>query len=313
MGTKRNYSELLREQYWKRISRPLRPSELSWKLEPTQLKEAWIVWPSEYTWKPAGKWYEQIRQSLGRFIKIVRRDIPQPAGAILALEVSNGRRTVPVLIDIRDTPLIDKVDPGTAELYFKLQHDEAGYDFDNVVPGGYVPNSSEIYHYLSHLRKQKDRRPPRFDVYGRFGTAFATEVRARALTSLTEQRQFQFEGGPKRIRYSRYLEEVSRSSVVIDLPGNGPFCFRLVDYLALGSCVVAARHGTTLHVPLEDMTHLAYAKPDMSDLVSVCGELLEQPELRREMVESSREYFDRYLHTDQLAAYYLHLIMPALE
>jgi hypothetical protein len=77
--------------------------------------------------------------------------------------------------------------------------------------------------------------------------------------------------------------------------------------------VVAARHGTTLHVPLEDMTHLAYAKPDMSDLVSVCGELLEQPELRREMVESSREYFDRYLHTDQLAAYYLHLIMPALE
>jgi len=182
-----------------------------------------------------------------------------------------------------------------------------------VVPGGYVPNSSDIYYYLSQLRRQKDRQPPLFDVYGRFGTGFAEEVRARALRSLSEQRNFHFEGGLKRIRYSRYLSEVSRSSIVVDLPGKGPFCFRFVDYLALGSCVVAARHGTTLHVPLENMMHVAYVEPDVSDLVSVCDDLLANPGLQREMVVSSREYFDRYLHSDQLAAYYLHLIMAAFE
>jgi len=85
LGILGDYPDLIREQFWKRISRPLEAGELSWKLEPTQLRECRISWPTDYLWEPAGKWYEQIRRGLGRFIRIERRDIPQPAGAILVI------------------------------------------------------------------------------------------------------------------------------------------------------------------------------------------------------------------------------------
>jgi len=313
LGFLRQYPDLARELYWKRASQPIEAAELSWKLDASRLAECRIFWPTSYPWKPAAKWYEQIRQGLERFVRVDRRHIPQPSGAVLAIEVMDNGRTVPVLIDIADSPEIGQVDPSMAHLYFKLQHDEDGYDYENVIPGGYLPNSPDIHFYLPRLRTESDQRSALFDVYGRFGTGFASKVRTKALQSLSEQRQFHFEGGPKRIRYSRFLSEVSRSSVAIDLPGNGPFCFRLVDYLGVGSCVVARKHGTILHAPLENMVHLVYVEDDLSNLVSVCEDLLAEPALRRDLVSASRDFFDRFLHVDQLAAYYLNRILESLE
>jgi hypothetical protein len=39
--------------------------------------------------------------------------------------------------------------------------------------------------------------------------------------------------------YTQYLREIADSRVCIDLPGEGPFTYRLVEYLAIGSCIIA--------------------------------------------------------------------------
>lgn len=134
---------------------------------------------------------------------------------------------------------------------------------------------------------------------------FAREVREKAVRLLNDQREFAYQGGLRKVRYSQSLIEASRAKVCIDLPSNSDFCFRLIDYLSVGACIVGPRHGTMLPVPLEDGKHIAFTKPDLSDLVSLCRHYLEHPVEREAMRRNSREYFDSYLHREQLAAYYL--------
>ena len=76
--------------------------------------------------------------------------------------------------------------------------------------------------------------------------------------------------------------------------------------MAVGACVIAARHRTALHVPLVDGQHIVYVKDDLSDLVDLCRFYLENDDAREALCHNSRSYFDKYLHRDQLAAYYLH-------
>jgi spore maturation protein CgeB len=122
---------------------------------------------------------------------------------------------------------------------------------------------------------------------------------------LQNQRRFHYEGSLQIVRHSQSLHESAQAKVCIDLPGNGDFCFRLIDYLGIGACVVAAPHGTLLHVPLEEGKHIVYAKEDLSDLVELCQYYLEHEEQRSAIARASRDFFDRYLHRDQLAGYYL--------
>jgi Glycosyl transferases group 1 len=106
---------------------------------------------------------------------------------------------------------------------------------------------------------------------------------------------FGHEGGGKKVRFDESLREVARSKVCIDLPGNGPFCYRLIDYLAIGSCVVARRHETVLHVPLVDRRDIVYARPDLSDLAELCEYYVKHDAEREEIARNSRKFFDRYL------------------
>jgi hypothetical protein len=75
--------------------------------------------------------------------------------------------------------------------------------------------------------------------------------------------------------------------------------------LAVGACIIGPPHRTTMHVPLEDRRHLVYTKEDLSDLVDLCGYYLENRDERLALRAQSRLFFDRYLHREQLAAYYL--------
>src|SRR2546422_7800176 len=45
------------------------------------------------------------------------------------------------------------------------------------------------------------------------------------------------------------------------------FRSRLVEYLAVGSCVVAMPHGASLQTPLVDGVHLAYCQDGPPDLI----------------------------------------------
>jgi Glycosyl transferases group 1 len=103
--------------------------------------------------------------------------------------------------------------------------------------------------------------------------------------------------------YTQYLREIAGSRVCTDLPGEGPFTYRLVEYLAVGSCIVAYPHKARLHVPLRDREHIAYTKEDLSDLVELCDYFLRNPLERHRLAANAQSFFDRYLHRDQLAAY----------
>jgi len=305
-----NSIDTLNEHYQRTFNPALGVKKLSWKLDDSWLKESTLYWPRQVPWPPALKWYEQLKKGFISHIKIETKDIPQPSGATLLLELKNGETKTPFIIDIADSTEIKKVDTKTASLYFKMQYKNEGYSHSNVLAGGYLTGSSDVYHYLKNLRSVDQNS---FQVYGRFSLEFAKDTRKKALEMLSEQKSFSFEGSPKKIRYSRFLKETARSSLLIDLPGNGPLCFRLIDYLSVGGCVVAPKHEAKLHVPLEHMKNIIYVKPDLSDLISTCENLLKDEKLISEISKNSRDFFDQYLHIDQLTAYYLHHMMVHLS
>ena len=82
--------------------------------------------------------------------------------------------------------------------------------------------------------------------------------------------------------------------------------------MAVGTFIVAYPHGTDLQVPIEEGKHLVYCKPDYSDLVDICQYYLEHEEEREQIAKNSREFFDQYLHKDNLTRYYLRSMLDRL-
>jgi hypothetical protein len=193
-----------------------------------------------------------------------------------------------------------------------MQYNIDGYPFSNVIPGGFVSHD-EAYHYLPHIRKIRDKNDFLSDVYGRFGTEFAQDQRGKAVSLLSKQKDFRFDGGLNKVRYSRFLREVAGSKICIDIFGNGDFCFRLVDYLAVGTCVISIKHRTAFNAPLVDREHIVYMKDDLSDLISLCNFYLKNDEERERISRNSRGFFDKYLHREQLAAYYLYKFFEKIK
>src|SRR5262249_49308614 len=143
-----------------------------------------------------------------------------------------------------------------AVVYLKMQFRKGGYGDDRIVPGGYPNYSPAMYKYLWRLRARHDCAAQMHDVYGRFGLDFAAWSGLKAVQMLTQQTKFRYTGGAKTVRYGQSLREVARTKIAIDLPGNGDFTFRLIDYLSIGVCVIASPHRTELPIPLVDRTHI---------------------------------------------------------
>jgi hypothetical protein len=217
-----------------------------------------------------------------------------------------------VAIDYADSSDINETCKQQSDLYFKMQFRASGYDDESVVPGGFPPSGPELYAYLGRLRRIRARRRFTSDVYGRFSPDYASETRRRAIELLQAQDMFGYEGGFEVIRYSRYLTETARAKICIDLPGNGAFCFRLIDCLALGSCIIGPRPAARLHAPLIDGVNVVYCADDLSDLVSLCTRYLEDEEEREAVARAAQLHFDRYLEQTQWAAYYLHTAVRRL-
>jgi glycosyltransferase involved in cell wall biosynthesis len=191
------------------------------------------------------------------------------------------------------------------DLVFKMQYRVGGYGHGHVVPGGYVPGRPYLPRYLGGLRHLRDTGRARFDVYGRFGLSYAPEIRRRAVTLLSDQDRFGYEGSLTLQPYSAYLREAALSRVCIDLPGNGDMCHRLIDYLAVGCCIVRPAARTMLTEPLADGVHVRYVREDLSDLVDACEALVRDPGAAARMGAAARAYYDRHLRVDALAGYYL--------
>jgi hypothetical protein len=297
-------------------------ADLTWPLDRERLAGLRFRWPSEYHSRTSGlqparrsplaQKTASVRQAMVTMARTETAEIPQPYGGIVLIEVvSDGTRArYEVAIDQRDEIDIDEECAGRCLVYFKRQHARDGYSRANVLPGGYIPLKQDALHRNLDRLRSADRRSR--EVYGRFSSHFAPGIRGRVLQLLTEQNRFDFTGGPALTMYTQYLREVAGSHVCVDVPGQGPLSYRLVEYLALGSCIVAFPHEARLHVPLVDREHIAYAKEDLSDLVDLCDFYLSNPHERQRLEANARDYFDRYLHRDQLAAYHLHSILERL-
>ncbi len=97
------------------------------------------------------------------------------------------------------------------------------------------------------------------------------------------------------------------------MPGAGELTNRLVDYLAVGACVVRPEPTVRLPINLVDGEHVVYCARDLSDLGDVCAQLVRDDEQRERIARNARDYFDRYLHRDRLGAYYVREITAAAE
>jgi hypothetical protein len=303
-GVMQDLSDRLTETFWKAMARreERRPRNAG---DVTPISDFGILWPTEYEWAPAHQWVDGLLHEFHRSAVVERVPIPQPYPGIVVFHVRRERFDHAIAIDYSDYSILNEECAAECVLYFKMQFDKDGYGRDHVVPGGFVPRSADIYSYLSRLRAARDEQSFRYDVYGRFGRDFATEIRAKAAEILQNQNRFQYEGGLSKVRYSRSLREITRARLCIDLPGNGAFCFRLVDYLAVGACVISYPHRNRLPLPLVDRKHIVYCRADLSDLSDLCEQYLQDEAERERICRASREYFDAHLHRRCLARYYL--------
>lgn len=292
------------------------PEPISFSLPTEKLRHVSIRWPARSPWPGTFPFGNDLRVGLTRFAPVHATEVPQPYPGVILFQVQIRDRTFDVSADFRDYPdVIQEEALQQSVVYFKMQFSREGYrvlgdDANKILPGGYVTSGSKAYSYMQSLRSRSNNSKD-FEVYGRFGLRYSRDLREKAIRALQTQTQFRYQGGARRVRYSRTLTEIKQSRVCIDLPGNGPFCTRLVDYFSVGACVVGPPHGTTFHIPLESGKHLAYCKQDMSDLVPICTYYLENKEARENLIRNSQLYFDRFLHRDQLAAYYLHEILKS--
>jgi Glycosyl transferases group 1 len=292
-------------------------ADAAWRVSADQLQGLEIHWPTTLEWAATWGWVEPLFRGFRMRTKVIRRDVPQRLAGTVVIEVWRGGRSYRVALNISDYP--ELVHYGTSQgvregvaLEFKMQYLKGGYGLPNVIPGGFVSASMLVDWLARGPRRTRDHRQFLCDVYGRFGLNFATETRTAAIRALSTQSRFKFFGGGNKVAYREFLHEVARARVCLDLPGNGPFCFRLVDYLAVGACIVSPPHAVEMPEPLVDRKHIVYTRPDMSDLVDLCERYVNDEPAREAIAQEARGYFRRHLYWRSLADYYLRMMLEKL-
>ncbi len=296
------------EARWRRKAWGPPPPESRWKLGPGVRESITIGWP--HLGAKPGVFTATLQQAFRQTFRVEEIDAPISDRAIARFEVRHSGGVIPVVLDFRDKDdLVEEHVPSSA-VYLKMQFRQEGYAERKVMPAGYVTGLDLVIPALGDLRARRDRASEKFDVYGRFGMHSAESIRRSAVQALSNQADFQYEGGVEIVRFGQYLLEMAESRICLDLPGQGVFCYRLVDYLSVGSCIVSVRHTNRMHVPFTDGHDIAYVDRDLSNLLEATRYYLARPDERRKLVRNSRDFFDKYLHPVQLVRYY---VKSALE
>ena len=113
--------------------------------------------------------------------------------------------------------------------------------------------------------------------------------------------------------WGEYMDEMCDARVCLDLPGRGETCFRLIEYLAVGACMIGPELETELPVPLETGVHLVRVPRNLDGLVHGCEQLLSDVSRREAIGRAAADYFDRYLALEQLGAYYVDTFWRTLQ
>ena len=264
-----------------------------------------IRWPERYARPNAPGWAEPIRRSIAAHIPLEITALEQPIGNVVRAEIHAGGRRLDVVFDYNDSLELNQ-SAHAADLYFKLQYRRGGYGMATVLPGGYVCTHFALYRHAVRWRVLRARRRPKSDVLGRFRVQWDDPIRANALELLRSQDSFLFTGGDHPVWWGEYMDEMCTARVCLDLPGNGEICYRLVEYLAIGACVIGPELEAELPMPLRSGEHVVRVSRDLTGLVNECERLLADAVLRTRLSIAAADYFDRYLALEQLGAYYVH-------
>jgi hypothetical protein len=293
--------------------RPLaRAGIRTWPLTAEELGRISLVWPERYQWPTGGRILETLRDGLVLLRITEVRRTPQVHEGVHTLGCIVDGREYTLVLDYSDNHhFINDAALADADLYIKLQYRRTGYSDPRIIPGGYVTTGRDFYSYYIPFRDRyaHDRR---IDVAGRFGYTFQEEVRRKAVRLLSDAKDIRFVGSTGKVRYSRFLREAAAARLSLHMPGNGPFTHRVAEFLGIGTCMLSVRFATELHVPLEPGVHYVEIAADLGDLVEKCRYYLHHADERERIARAGREYFDRFLHFDQLASYYVRTILDHL-
>jgi hypothetical protein len=288
---------------------------LSWPISKEMAEQVRIRWP--VTINPGrpnlANCANRIKTGIAAHVPIEHAEIPQPVGGVVLFQLLDGDVPRHVVIDTDDQLLLND-SAEEADVYFKMQYLRGGYGSPHIRPGGYVCPKAALYRYRRNWRQLRWRAAQSQDVYGRFATRPETQdVRADAISLLQAQDRFGFQGGATPVWWGEYIDEMCQARVCLDLPGRGEFCYRLVEYLAVGACVIGPELSTEMPVPLEPGVHLVRVPRTLDGLVDECERLLHDVTLRRDISQAAEDYFDRYLALEQLGAYYVDTLWRTLQ
>jgi hypothetical protein len=265
-----------------------------------------VRWPLHYHEPVAESFVAPLKDGLAALATIVATDIAQPYAGIVLIDVDIAGERHRIAVDYSDLTDVNAACVAEVHTYFKFQCLGSGYPaIANVQPGGYVASSAFLYANWCRLRALRNRAPASSDVFGRFGLRWGAPVREAAMSLLEADPEIEFSGGTRFTQHGRYMREMARSKVCVDMPGQGPFCCRMVDGLAMGCCIVTKRHSTVLPVDLREGVEILYCADDLSDLADLCKAYASDDSKRMPIEAAAAKYFDENLHPVRLAEHYI--------
>lgn len=268
-----------------------------------------VAWPKRYQHPNARPFVQAIHDAFAERSQVHYAEIDQPYEGIVIIRVDAGHGWLDVALDYFDFTHVNESCANNVAHYFKMQHLRTGYaPLKNVHPGGYVASSEWFYRNWCRLRRLHRESQQSRAVFGRFGLRFSGDIRRRAVEILSNDRRFEFNGGTRQTKLSWYLREMARAAMCIDLPGNGPFCYRLVESMAMGCCVIGPPHATRMPVELRPGVEVLNCREDLSDLGDLCAFYAQNPAAAAEIGEAAARYFDRHLHPLRLVSNYVDMI-----
>jgi len=295
-----------------RLRRRISSPSQTWPIKESDLARIKIIWPERYQWSGAKPIVSAIKDGLVKLGVVEVQSSPQNEQGVVALDCFVDGRRHAVALDYSDHPtFINDAALTKSDLYVKCQFQKGGYKDDRIIRGGYPVVSPVYYKYYRAFRANYGINRY-IDVLGRFGYTFQGELRKRAVHMLDAAPGIDFVGGDGMVRYSRFLREAASARLCLHLPGNGPFTYRLPEFLGLGSCMISLRFTTELHVPLEAGIHYVEVADDLSDLIDKCHYYLRNDKEREKIANAGRDFFDRYLHCDEMAGYYVRSMLDRL-
>jgi hypothetical protein len=282
--------------------------------EHTDRPRALVSWPLAYEHPIAAGFVRPIKEGLESTATLRVAEIPQNHKGIVVIEIDHGDGPRRVALDYYDFTFVNAECAREVDTYFKFQYQSGGYaGFENVWPGGYIADRPFLYAHWCRLRALRESSRPTSAVFGRYGLTFGGPVRAAAIERLRSDGRFDYGGGTRRTHHTRYLREMARARVCVDLPGQGPFCCRLVEGLAMGCLIVAAPHAAEMPVELRDGVEVVYCEEDLSDLTDLCAEYASDEGLRAPVEAAAARYFDDHLHPVRMAERYLRIVRDGAD